>query len=158
MVMRSTCTCHRYGWGELHSPWHITHLCLRVCLLQVYTGRSASGGCYFCLHAVVCHRVPLWLFTAVAHMANKMHAWSSLLLQDHLGRAEGYNIVHADKQFIVPTDGKPIRGLIQDHVVAGVEITCRWGPAAAEPHLFVVTRVLVVLGLLGPHATSCRSD
>lgn len=93
-----------------------------------------------------------------AHMANKMHAWSSLLLQDHLGRAEGYNIVHADKQFIVPTDGKPIRGLIQDHVVAGVEITCRWGPAAAEPHLFVVTRVLVVLGLLGPHATSCRSD
>jgi hypothetical protein len=47
------------------------------------------------------------------------------VLQDHLGRAEGYNIVHADKQFIVPTDGKPIRGLIQDHVVAGVEITCR---------------------------------
>lgn len=46
-------------------------------------------------------------------------------LQDHLGRAEGYNIVHADKQFIVPTDGKPIRGLIQDHVVAGVMITCR---------------------------------
>jgi DNA-directed RNA polymerase beta' subunit len=46
-------------------------------------------------------------------------------VQDHLGRAEGYNIVHADRQFIVPTDGKPIRGLIQDHVVAGVELTCR---------------------------------
>ncbi|KAF6245033.1 hypothetical protein COO60DRAFT_1650460 [Scenedesmus sp. NREL 46B-D3] len=47
------------------------------------------------------------------------------LPQDHLGRAEGYNIVHADRQFIVPTDGKPIRGLIQDHVGAGVLITCR---------------------------------
>eukprot|EP00878_Enallax_costatus_P014414 GHUV01015074.1.p1 GENE.GHUV01015074.1~~GHUV01015074.1.p1 ORF type:complete len:939 (+),score=340.24 GHUV01015074.1:365-2818(+) len=47
------------------------------------------------------------------------------LPQDHLGRAEGYNIVHADRQFIVPTDGKPIRGLIQDHVGAGVIITCR---------------------------------
>jgi len=33
--------------------------------------------------------------------------------QDHLGRAEGYGIVHADEQYIVPTDGKPIRGLIQ---------------------------------------------
>ncbi|KAF8073189.1 rpa1 [Scenedesmus sp. PABB004] len=47
------------------------------------------------------------------------------LPQDHLGRAEGYGIVHADRQFIVPTDGKPIRGLIQDHVVAGVILTCR---------------------------------
>jgi DNA-directed RNA polymerase I subunit RPA1 len=28
--------------------------------------------------------------------------------------------VHADHQYCVPTDGKPIRGLIQDHVVAGV--------------------------------------
>ena len=31
--------------------------------------------------------------------------------------------MHADRQFIVPTDGKPIRGLIQDHVVAGVLLT-----------------------------------
>ena len=29
--------------------------------------------------------------------------------QDQLGRAEGYHIVHADHQYIVPTDGKPIR-------------------------------------------------
>ncbi|GFH21937.1 DNA-directed RNA polymerase subunit, partial [Haematococcus lacustris] len=45
--------------------------------------------------------------------------------QDQLGRAEGYTIVHADHQFIVPTDGKPIRGLIQDHVVSGVLLTRR---------------------------------
>ena len=35
------------------------------------------------------------------------------LPQDQMARAEGYNIVHADHQYIVPTDGKPIRGLIQ---------------------------------------------
>jgi hypothetical protein len=33
--------------------------------------------------------------------------------QDLHGKAEGINIVHADEQYIVPTDGKPIRGLIQ---------------------------------------------
>lgn len=35
------------------------------------------------------------------------------LPQDALARAEGYGIVHADHQFNVPTDGKPLRGLIQ---------------------------------------------
>jgi len=33
--------------------------------------------------------------------------------QDLHARAEGHEIVHADHQYIVPTDGKPIRGLIQ---------------------------------------------
>ncbi|PNH12767.1 DNA-directed RNA polymerase I subunit rpa1 [Tetrabaena socialis] len=47
------------------------------------------------------------------------------LPQDQLGRAEGYVIVHADEQYIVPTDGKPIRGLIQDHVVAATLLTKR---------------------------------
>ncbi|KAL4526208.1 hypothetical protein Ndes2437B_g07463 [Nannochloris sp. 'desiccata'] len=47
------------------------------------------------------------------------------LPQDHLGRAEGYDIVHADRQFFVPTDGKPLRGLIQDHIVAGTLLTMK---------------------------------
>ncbi|PSC74762.1 beta and beta-prime subunits of DNA dependent RNA-polymerase [Micractinium conductrix] len=47
------------------------------------------------------------------------------LPQDHFGRAEGYNIVHADEQFFVPTDGKPLRGLIQDHIVGGTLMTMR---------------------------------
>ncbi|KAL4436828.1 hypothetical protein ABPG75_003967 [Micractinium tetrahymenae] len=47
------------------------------------------------------------------------------LPQDHFGRAEGYNIVHADEQFFVPTDGKPLRGLIQDHIVAGTLMTMK---------------------------------
>lgn len=47
------------------------------------------------------------------------------LPQDHLARAEGYHIVHADHQYIVPTDGKPIRGLIQDHVFGATLLTRR---------------------------------
>ena len=47
------------------------------------------------------------------------------LPQDHAGRAEGYGIVHADEQFFVPTDGKPLRGLIQDHIVGGTILTMK---------------------------------
>ena len=47
------------------------------------------------------------------------------LPQDHLGRAEGYGIVHADEQYIVPTDGKPVRGLIQVlYLWQGYCLTC----------------------------------
>jgi len=42
--------------------------------------------------------------------------------QDQLGRAEAATIVQNDLQYIVPTDGSPVRGLIQDHVIAGVQI------------------------------------
>ncbi|KAK9840861.1 hypothetical protein WJX84_010134 [Apatococcus fuscideae] len=47
------------------------------------------------------------------------------LPQDHLGRTEGYGLVHADRQFLLPTSGTPARGLIQDHVGAGVLLTKR---------------------------------
>lgn len=42
--------------------------------------------------------------------------------QDHFGRAEASELLHTDRSYIVPTDGSPIRGLIQDHIVAGVQI------------------------------------
>ena len=45
--------------------------------------------------------------------------------QNDLGRAEAEYIVKTDLQFIVPTDGSPLRGLIQDHVVGGVKLTKR---------------------------------
>ena len=44
-----------------------------------------------------------------------------------MGRSEGYGLVHADEQYVVPTDGQPLRGLIQDHVVSGVLMTKRDG-------------------------------
>ncbi|GIL46561.1 hypothetical protein Vafri_3552 [Volvox africanus] len=56
------------------------------------------------------------------------------LPQDQLGRSEGYVIVHADQQYIVPTDGKPIRGLIQDHVVSATLITKRGTWFTAEEY------------------------
>lgn len=43
--------------------------------------------------------------------------------QNDLARAEAQFIVQADLQYIVPTDGSPLRGLIQDHVVGGVKMT-----------------------------------
>jgi len=45
--------------------------------------------------------------------------------QNDLGRAEAEYIAKTDLQFIVPTDGSPLRGLIQDHVVGGVKLTKR---------------------------------
>ncbi|CDZ97905.1 beta and beta-prime subunits of dna dependent rna-polymerase [Phaffia rhodozyma] len=39
--------------------------------------------------------------------------------QSQTARAEAYNIANTDNQYLVPTSGQPLRGLIQDHVVAG---------------------------------------
>ena len=43
--------------------------------------------------------------------------------QSYLATAESHFIAATDEQFIVPTDGTPLRGLIQDHVDAGVKLT-----------------------------------
>jgi DNA-directed RNA polymerase beta' subunit len=43
--------------------------------------------------------------------------------QSYLAAAESHFIAATDEQFIVPTDGSPLRGLIQDHVDAGVKLT-----------------------------------
>ncbi|KAH9297472.1 hypothetical protein KI387_029154, partial [Taxus chinensis] len=45
--------------------------------------------------------------------------------QDEISRAEAYNIVNANEQYIVPTSGDPIRGLIQDHIVSATLLTKR---------------------------------
>ncbi|GMI37247.1 hypothetical protein TrRE_jg13388, partial [Triparma retinervis] len=42
--------------------------------------------------------------------------------QNFLARSESENIVSNDLQYIVPTDGSPLRGLIQDHVDGGVKM------------------------------------
>ncbi|KAI3612276.1 dna-directed rna polymerase i subunit rpa1 [Moniliophthora roreri] len=43
--------------------------------------------------------------------------------QNHVARAEAEMIANTDNQYLVPTSGNPLRGLIQDHVVAGVWMT-----------------------------------
>ena len=45
--------------------------------------------------------------------------------QSQLARSEAYFIAATHEQYTVPTSGKPLRGLIQDHVIAGVLITQR---------------------------------
>ncbi|KAL0915444.1 hypothetical protein M5K25_015862 [Dendrobium thyrsiflorum] len=43
--------------------------------------------------------------------------------QDEISRAESVHIVDANKQYIVPTSGDPIRSLMQDHIVSAVLLT-----------------------------------
>lgn len=40
--------------------------------------------------------------------------------ENEVARAEAMMIANTDNQYLVPTSGGPLRGLIQDHVVAGV--------------------------------------
>ena len=47
------------------------------------------------------------------------------LPQTYLGQTEAKYIVSTDNQYCAPTSGKPLRGLIQDHIVSGVLLTCR---------------------------------
>ena len=45
--------------------------------------------------------------------------------ENQVARAEAMLIANTDNQYLVPTSGKPIRGLIQDHIVAGVWMTSK---------------------------------
>ncbi|KAJ0246730.1 DNA-directed RNA polymerase I subunit 1 [Hirschfeldia incana] len=43
--------------------------------------------------------------------------------QDEISRAEAYNIVNANNQYARPSNGEPLRALIQDHIVGSVLLT-----------------------------------
>ncbi|EMD40913.1 hypothetical protein CERSUDRAFT_131304 [Gelatoporia subvermispora B] len=45
--------------------------------------------------------------------------------QNQVARSEAMFIANTDNQYLVPTSGKPLRGLIQDHVVAGLWMTAQ---------------------------------
>ncbi|XP_022089266.1 DNA-directed RNA polymerase I subunit RPA1-like [Acanthaster planci] len=45
--------------------------------------------------------------------------------QNEIGRAEAFTIANTSEQYLVPKDGTPLGGLIQDHMVAGVKMTVR---------------------------------
>jgi DNA-directed RNA polymerase I subunit RPA1 len=45
--------------------------------------------------------------------------------QNSLARAEAYNVANTDSQYLGPTNGNPLRGLIQDHISVGVWMTSR---------------------------------
>ncbi|KAK9479521.1 hypothetical protein V1514DRAFT_351304 [Lipomyces japonicus] len=43
--------------------------------------------------------------------------------QNENARAEALMLANTDSQYLVPTSGKPLRGLVQDHIVTGVWMT-----------------------------------
>ncbi|KAM4804057.1 DNA-directed RNA polymerase I subunit RPA1 isoform X1 [Urocitellus parryii] len=45
--------------------------------------------------------------------------------QSELGRAEACVLACTDQQYLVPKDGQPLAGLIQDHMVSGANMTTR---------------------------------
>ena len=47
------------------------------------------------------------------------------LPQSYQAASEAYKLMATHKQYVVPTSGKPIRGLIQDSVVSGVFLSSK---------------------------------
>jgi DNA-directed RNA polymerase I subunit RPA1 len=47
------------------------------------------------------------------------------LLQNLIAKEESRNIANTDNQYLVPTSGKPIRGLIQDSIVSAIFLTIK---------------------------------
>ncbi|KMQ86557.1 dna-directed rna polymerase i subunit rpa1 [Lasius niger] len=45
--------------------------------------------------------------------------------QNELARSESYNIANVCNQYLVPKDGTPLSGLIQDYIISGVQLTTR---------------------------------
>ncbi|NXH11506.1 RPA1 polymerase, partial [Bucco capensis] len=62
--------------------------------------------------------------------------------QSELGRAEAYSLACTDEQYLVPKDGKPLPGLIQDHMVSGVSMTLRGCFFTREQYMELVYRGL----------------
>lgn len=45
--------------------------------------------------------------------------------QNELARSEGYLLANVSNQYLVPKDGTPLSGLIQDHMISGVRLSVR---------------------------------
>ncbi|XP_060111407.1 DNA-directed RNA polymerase I subunit RPA1 [Heteronotia binoei] len=58
--------------------------------------------------------------------------------QNELGRAEAYTLACTEEQYLVPKDGKPLAGLIQDHMVSGASMTTRGCCFTREQYLELV--------------------
>uniref|UniRef100_A0A8D0GJX2 DNA-directed RNA polymerase subunit n=1 Tax=Sphenodon punctatus TaxID=8508 RepID=A0A8D0GJX2_SPHPU len=62
--------------------------------------------------------------------------------QNELGRAEASVLACTNKQYLVPKDGKPLAGLIQDHMVSGASMTIRGCFFTREQYMELVYRGL----------------
>ena len=64
--------------------------------------------------------------------------------------------MNTDNQYIVPTSGNPLRGLIQDHVASGVKLTCKNTFLTLEE--FQQLLYIAICGLPGTEAVPGQSD
>lgn len=62
--------------------------------------------------------------------------------QSELGRAEASILACTDQQYLVPKDGQPLAGLIQDHMVSGANMTIRGCFFTREQYMELVYRGL----------------
>ncbi|XP_017875380.1 DNA-directed RNA polymerase I subunit RPA1 [Ceratina calcarata] len=62
--------------------------------------------------------------------------------QNELARSEGYFIANVCNQYLVPKDGTPLSGLIQDHMVSGVRMTVRGAFFSREDYMQLVYAAL----------------
>ncbi|XP_074052840.1 DNA-directed RNA polymerase I subunit RPA1 [Macrotis lagotis] len=62
--------------------------------------------------------------------------------QSELGRAEARILACTDEQYLVPKDGQPLAGLIQDHMVSGARMTSRGCFFTREQYMELVYRGL----------------
>ncbi|XP_049712712.1 DNA-directed RNA polymerase I subunit RPA1 [Elephas maximus indicus] len=62
--------------------------------------------------------------------------------QSELGRAEACILACTDQQYLVPKDGQPLAGLIQDHMVSGTSMTIRGCFFTREEYMELVYRGL----------------
>lgn len=46
-------------------------------------------------------------------------------VQNEVARSEGYNLANVANQYLVPKDGTPLGGLIQDHIISGLKLMIR---------------------------------
>ncbi|KAK2581870.1 hypothetical protein KPH14_002333 [Odynerus spinipes] len=64
--------------------------------------------------------------------------------QNELARSEGYLIANVSNQYLVPKDGTPLSGLIQDHVISGVRLTTRGKFFSKDDYMQLVYCALTV--------------
>lgn len=112
--------------GCARSTLRVTPLCL--CTSTLFFSRSITflfnqnevsrHSCFFTTRS---------LGTSVYFFASNMlvpllYIAFVFFLQNELAKAEANLLAFTDEQYLVPTNGKPLRGLIQDHVDAGVKM------------------------------------
>jgi DNA-directed RNA polymerase I subunit RPA1 len=80
------------------------------------------------------------------------------LPQDQMSRAEAYTIMHSTENFVVSTDGKPIKGLIQDHVISSVYLTMQNTFLSRKRYELLVYEACCILPNLNPKLNMMGSD